>query len=64
MAAWAADEVEWGVTECQRKSCSAAAAVLLDGLPLCLDDADSAVERLEAVEMYPALRALLPDWGK
>lgn len=63
MAAWGSDDVVWGSTECQRKSCSAAAECLLDGLPLCLGDADELVERMEAVEIYPNLRELLPAWG-
>lgn len=64
MAAWAYDDVVWGSTECQRKACSKPAACLLDGEPLCLDDADDALERVQAVAIAPQLRELLPGWDE
>lgn len=62
MPTWRYEDVVWGSTECARKSCSAPAACLLDGEPYCLDDADAALERVQAVEIAPDLRELLPDW--
>lgn len=64
MVAWRGDDIVPGSTECQRKSCSKPAEVVLDGLPLCIDDADSLLERVQAVELAPELRELLPDWGE
>lgn len=64
MAAWRDEDVTWGETECQRKMCSNMAELLFDGQPLCIDDADDLLDRIVAVELYPDMREMLPDWHR
>lgn len=62
MPTWRYDQVAWGVTECARKRCSRPAACLFEGEPLCLEDADDALERVAAIEINRRAAELLPDW--
>lgn len=53
----------WTLSECQVKGCGAPAEVLAEGWPVCIDHADEWLERIEAIERYPAFRELLPSLG-
>ncbi len=64
MSAQAYDDVVWGISECQRRPCSAAAELLYDGLPLCIACADRLLERQLAIAIEPRVRDLLPAWNE
>lgn len=51
----------WWASECQIRHCSEPADVNAEGWLLCLGHADDWVERIEAIELYPAMRETLPD---
>lgn len=51
---------EHGMVGCALRPCERRTECLLDGEPLCLDCADLAVDRLNAVGLNPLMRTLLP----
>lgn len=57
---WWSFHITWGLTMCAFK-CMRTAVVILDNDPLCLECAEAAFDRLEAVTMYPRMRELLPS---
>lgn len=46
--------------ECERKSCSNIAEVLIEGSYLCVDCADDLLDRMVAADVSPELAAMLP----
>lgn len=54
------DDVRWGDQLCELDRCMRPAEVLLNGVPTTIECADRAIERLEAVSVYPRMRELLP----
>jgi hypothetical protein len=43
--------------------CARLAELLVDGEPYCIDCADEWLDRMQAIEIYPALRESLPQLG-
>jgi hypothetical protein len=55
-----AELADWPNLLCDAPGCGRLADGLLDGRPLCCDDADLIIERAEAVHLAPSLRSTLP----
>ena len=57
---WRYDDVDWADGRCYHCMFRQPLEVLVDGEPMCCDCADLWLERQVAIEIYPAMRELLP----